>query len=102
MTSMTQIIDTELGRSWAALLEEQTGHWWHVVWRLYGQSFSAFYRGYWEHAGGVCLTASTPYELWAAMRDVQAEGRRQAMTAQTVVPPLLVEDLPTALRRADG
>jgi len=95
------VIDPEAGRWWAAQLEEAVGHWWVVVWALQHQHFAAFYRGHWEE-GGVYRTSKTPAELWSLMREVQHEGRLRAMAARAPVPPLLVEQIPDVLRRADG
>ncbi|MFC5833188.1 hypothetical protein [Nonomuraea insulae] len=95
------IVDPKLGRWWASRLEEEVGHWWVIMWSLHRQQFAAFYRSHWKE-GGICRTGGTPHELWAHMREIQHEGRRQAMAAHAAVPPLLVEQLPDALWRAAG
>ncbi|MEW9556326.1 hypothetical protein [Nonomuraea sp. NPDC050783] len=96
------MVDPKLGRRWASWMEERCGHWWLIVWALHAQHFAAFYRGHWQQPGGVCRTASTPQELWAHMRQIQHEGRRQAMAAQARIPPPLAEHLADPWWRAAG
>ncbi|GAA3168714.1 hypothetical protein [Nonomuraea salmonea] len=100
--SRSLIVDPALGRWWAARIEQEVGHWWLIVWATHGQHFAAFYRGHWDKQGGVCRTGRTPHELWARMREVQQEGRRQAMAAHVTVPPVLSEQLPESLLSRAG